>query len=91
MCNHSSTAANAGVRMIHSPGACQGLSALEEVAPAAAEAGLVTNSYFQLVAGERITERAVGCVPLDSVTAQCLEASSSSGLDFVIRFGKLAD
>lgn len=52
MCNHSSIAPNAGVRLIHSPGACQGLSALEEVAPAAAEAGLVTMSYFQLVAGE---------------------------------------
>ena len=35
--------------MIHSPGACQGLSALEEVAPAAVD--LTTKSYFQLVAG----------------------------------------
>uniref|UniRef100_A0A383V998 SET domain-containing protein n=1 Tax=Tetradesmus obliquus TaxID=3088 RepID=A0A383V998_TETOB len=49
MCNHSSTAPNASVRMLHSPGACQGLAALEEVAPAVAAAAC--GSYFQLLAG----------------------------------------
>ncbi|KAF6253661.1 hypothetical protein COO60DRAFT_1703728 [Scenedesmus sp. NREL 46B-D3] len=49
MCNHSSTAPNAAVRLLHSPGACQGLAALEEVAPAAAQAAC--GSYFQLLAG----------------------------------------
>jgi hypothetical protein len=51
MCNHSSTAPNAAVRMLHSPGACQGLAALEEVAPTAAQAAC--GSYFQLLAGGR--------------------------------------
>jgi hypothetical protein len=38
------------VRMLHSPGACQGLAALEEIAPAAAQAAC--GSYFQLLAGK---------------------------------------
>lgn len=53
MCNHSYQP-NAAVRLVHSPAACQGLDALEEVAPLAAAAACP--SYFQLVAGE------LGCV-----------------------------
>ncbi|KAF8065588.1 hypothetical protein HT031_003189 [Scenedesmus sp. PABB004] len=49
MCNHDSAAPCAAVRLLHSPGACQGLAALEEVAPAAA--GAAGGSFFQLVAG----------------------------------------
>jgi hypothetical protein len=49
MCNHSYQP-NATVRLVHSPAACQGLDALEEVAPVAAAAACP--SYFQLVAGE---------------------------------------
>jgi hypothetical protein len=48
MCNHSYEP-NASVRLVHSPAACQGLDALEEVAPVAAAAACP--SYFQLVAG----------------------------------------
>jgi hypothetical protein len=55
MCNHSSTAPNATVRMLHSPGACQGLAALEEVAPAAAQAAC--GSYFQLLAGGQMQQK----------------------------------
>jgi hypothetical protein len=50
MSNHSYQP-NATVRLVHSPAACQGLDALEEVAPVAA-AGACP-SFFQLVAGER--------------------------------------
>lgn len=49
MCNHSYQP-NATVRLVHSPAACQGLDALEEVAPVAAAAACP--SYFQLVAGK---------------------------------------
>jgi hypothetical protein len=49
MCNHSYQP-NATVRLVHSPAACQGLDALEEVAPVAAAAACP--SFFQLVAGE---------------------------------------
>jgi hypothetical protein len=48
MCNHSYQP-NAAVRLVHSPAACQGLDALEEVAPVVAAAACP--SYFQLVAG----------------------------------------
>lgn len=51
MCNHSYEP-NATVRLVHSPAACQGLDALEEVAPVAAAAACP--SYFQLVAGEAV-------------------------------------
>lgn len=51
MCNHS-MAPNAGVRLIHSPGASQGLQALAEVAPAAVAALQDCSSYMQLIAGE---------------------------------------
>lgn len=58
MCNHSYQP-NAAVRLVHSPAACQGLDALEEVAPVAAAAACP--SYFQLVAGElRVRAWAVG-------------------------------
>lgn len=50
MANHSYQP-NATVRLVHSPAACQGLDALEEVAPVAAAAACP--SFFQLVAGAR--------------------------------------
>jgi hypothetical protein len=54
MCNHSFTP-NASVRVLNSPAACQGLAALQDVAPAAsaAAAAAACSSYFQLVVGER--------------------------------------
>lgn len=51
MCNHDARDANAAVRIVHSPAACQGLGALEEVAPEAAAAVAAGTSYFQLVVG----------------------------------------
>lgn len=52
MANDRGDAANATVRVVHSPDAVQGAAALEEVAPVDPEAaGKPPASFFQLVAG----------------------------------------
>jgi hypothetical protein len=52
MANDAGERANAAVRVVHSPDACQGADAAEDVAPPAPPGAAAAPSLFQLVAGD---------------------------------------